>query len=284
MFVYKTLENTDIERIHEAFINAFSDYQVKIEMPLIKLKQMLQRRGYVPQISMGAFKDGELVGFVLNGLRDWDSKATVYDTGTGVIKEYRKQGITSSMLSNIRKVFKEKGVQQYLLEVIQSNTAAVELYKKQGFETIRDFKCFQLSKSMYEPISTCKVEHSPMINSSSWNKLKELWDFTPSWQNSIDSINAAWDTFNYSFAYDNDTIIGYGIVDKKTGDIPQIAVDKKFRHKGIGRSILTDLLDNTESNKISVLNVDSRSESMGEFLLKSGFLHSVDQYEMILNL
>jgi hypothetical protein len=30
---------------------------------------MLQRRGFVPQVSLGAFNEQSLVGFILNGLR-----------------------------------------------------------------------------------------------------------------------------------------------------------------------------------------------------------------------
>ena len=65
MFNYKTLDNTSIEIIHKAFIDAFSDYQVKIEMPIWKFEQMLRRRGYVPEMSIGAFVNETLIGFVL---------------------------------------------------------------------------------------------------------------------------------------------------------------------------------------------------------------------------
>ena len=67
MFNYKTLENTNIEILHEAFLSAFSDYQVKMNFPFWKFQQMLQRRGYISEISIGAFKNHVLVGFVLNG-------------------------------------------------------------------------------------------------------------------------------------------------------------------------------------------------------------------------
>lgn len=284
MFNYKILDNTNIETLHEAFLNAFSDYQVKIDLPLWKFQGMLRRRGYDPEISIGAFKNEALVGFVLNGFRNWDGKLTVYDIGTGVIGEYRKQGVTSNMLLNIRELLKEKGVEQYLLEVIKSNTSAVELYKKQGFESIRDLACFALDKNKYNPVTTCKVEHVDRINSTEWERLINFWDYTPSWQNSIDSINAASETFIYSIVRFDDIITGYGIIDKKTGDIPQIAVNKNYRRKGIARSIVTDLLKNTESYKASVLNVDDQSNTMKNFLLELGFEHSVSQYEMVLEL
>ncbi|AFS77588.1 acetyltransferase, GNAT family [Gottschalkia acidurici 9a] len=281
MFSYKILDKTSAEEIHKTFIDAFSDYQVKMDLPLLKFKQMLKRRGYVPDISIGAFENDRLVGFVLNGLRSWNENRTAYDIGTGVVGEYRRQGITSNMLMSAKEVFKEKQVDQYLLEVIKSNTSAVQLYKKQGFEIQREFMCFQLDKDKYSPTKNYRVEHVDRIE---WSQLIEFWDFKPSWQNSVDSIDAISESFIYSIVRFDKDIVGYGIIDKKTGDIAQIAVSKRHRRKGIARSIITDMIENTESHKISILNVDNKFESTKDFLSKIGFKHSVSQYEMILKL
>ncbi|MFU0825882.1 GNAT family N-acetyltransferase [Clostridium sp.] len=284
MFSYKTFENISIEKIHNTFLEAFSDYQVKIDLPLLKFEKMIQRRGYVVEASIGAFNNNILVGFILNSIRQWNGKLTAYDTGTGVIKAYRKHGITSNMFLNVRQILEEIGVEQYLLEVIQSNTSAVNLYKKQGFKILRNFECFNLYKNMYNSITTYKTQHINMITESQWKKLIKFWDFKPSWQNSIDSINAVSNTFIYSIVSIDDTIVGYGIIDKNTGDIPQIAVDKNYRCKGIGRSIFTDLLNSTKSYNIGVINVDSQCISMRNFLLNLGFSQNLKQYEMVLKL
>ncbi|MEW9097390.1 MAG: GNAT family N-acetyltransferase [Clostridiaceae bacterium] len=284
MFNYKTLENIDIKILHIAFLNAFSDYQVKLDLPLYKFEQMLKRKGYSPELSIGAFKDEVLIGFIFNGLRNWEGKTSIYDLGTGVVPEYRKQGATSNMFDNMLKILKQRNIKQYLLEVIQSNISAFELYKKQGFKIIRTFSCFQLDKSSYNPLSTYKVEHINEIDSTILDQLIKFWEVTPSWQNSIDSIKALPDSFIYTIASLNNTIVGYGIIDKKTGDIPQIAVDNNHRHKGVGQSILTDLISSTESNKISILNVDDQSTTLKNFLYKSGFNNYINQYEMLLEL
>lgn len=284
MFNYKTLENTNIEILHQTFVDAFSDYKVKIDLPFWKFEQMLQRRGYVSEISIGAFINDKLVGFVLNGFRGWNGKSTVYDLGTGVVGEYRKQGITSNVLLKIGELLKEKKVEQYLLEVIQTNTSAFELYKKQGFEIVREFACFRLEKDNHKPMMTWKVEHVDKFNSTDWEQLKKFWDFAPSWQNSIDSIISLQDAFIYSVVRIDNEIVGYGIVDKKTGDIPQIGVNKNYRRKGIAESIVSDLIGNVEINRASVLNVDDKSEITKDFLVSLGFVYSVGQYEMILKL
>lgn len=284
MFIYKTLESISMEKLHKTFLEAFSDYQVKVDISLLRFKQMLQQRGYVPSASIGAFKYNELVGFFLTGIRKWNGKLTAYDTGTAVIQTYRKQGATSNMFLNTKQLLEEMGVEQCLLEVIQSNTSAIQLYKKQGFQILREFECFNLDKNKYNKSTTYKVEHVNIINKSDWMKLMKFWDFKPSWQNSIDSIKSVSDTFIYSIIKSNDSIVGYGIIGKKTGDIPQIAVDKNHRGRGIGRSILIDLINSTESYNISVKNVDSQCISMKNFLLNLGFENNIRQYEMALKL
>ncbi|SET89802.1 GNAT family N-acetyltransferase [Lacrimispora sphenoides] len=281
MLAYRTLNDASIETLHEAFQNAFSDYQVEMDLPIETFKQMLQRRGYAPEISIGAFKDDRLVGFVLNGLRNLNGKTTVYDIGTGVIIDYRRQGVTSNMLLNVKEVLKQNQIEQYLLEVIQSNTSALQLYKKEGFKIRRNFSCFKIDKKSYAPVKNHKVEHTDQM---AWEQLREFWDFEPSWQNSINSVNAVSKEFLYSIVHYDNTIAGYGIINKKTGDIPQIAVKKVYRGKGIGRSIVTDLIENTESQKINALNVDDESKCMKDFLIKLGFETTVSQYEMLLHI
>lgn len=284
MYSYKTLEDTSTETLHEAFLEGFSDYQVKIDLPLNKFKSMMQRRGYTPDLSMGAFFNDKLVGFILNGYRSWNGKSTVYDTGTAVLPQYRKQGITSSIFQNIKDLLKEKRAEQYLLEAIISNTAAVNLYKKLGFKIIRTFDCFQLDKVNFEPAKPWEVRNVDKMNAEDWKDIINFWDAEPSWQNSIDSINASAETFYYAIVHAEGKTAGYGIIDRKTGDISQIAVDKAYRGKGIGRSIVTDLIENTEAQRISILNIDTRFESIKDFLYKAGFKYSVGQYEMLLKL
>ena len=65
-----SLVQTTIEEIHEAFIDAFSDYEVKLDMPVEKLQEMMLTRSYSKDHSLGYFKDGSLVGFLLVGSRN----------------------------------------------------------------------------------------------------------------------------------------------------------------------------------------------------------------------
>ncbi len=279
MIYFKTLDNISIEVVHKTFQEAFSDYQVKIELPLWKFQQMLLRRGYHPAISIGAFQDERLVGIVLNGLRQWKGKVTAYDLGTGVIAEFRRQGITSEMLLQVKSLLKTKLVEQYLLEVLKTNQSAIELYNKQGFELQREFSCYQLEKEKFIPKTSVKVKHLERLE---LKELREFWNFEPSWQNSESSIEAVPEAFEYVIAEYSSTVIAYGIIDKKTGDIPQIAVHKDNRRKGIGSCILSELVRSTDAQRVSVLNVEASDKNMNDFMVQSGFNYQVGQYEMLL--
>lgn len=82
----------------------------------------------------------------------------------------------------------------------------------------------------------------------------------------------------------DDIIVGYGIIDINAGDIPQIAISKNYRCKGIGKSILVDLLSKTIPCNISILNIDSQCDSTRSFLVNLGFKQHVKQYEMVLKI
>lgn len=277
MIQYKLLKNMEIEAIHRAYTDAFSDYQVPMVLPLSKFAKMLERRGFAQEMSMGAFADEELVGFVLNGARMWNAKRTAYNLGTGVIKPYRRQGVSNRMLRELLQLLKEKEMEQYLLEVITTNRAAVELYTKQAFEITREFWCFRAKKAQLPHVNSHPVEYADRIDGSG---LADFWDLVPSWQNSIDSIQAVSESFIYACVKREDTLIGYGIVDRITGEIPHIAVDPKFRNRGVGTSLLSGLLQQTDSSDIHILNIEVQRTNPA-FFHRLGFENFATQYEMV---
>ncbi|WP_262428337.1 GNAT family N-acetyltransferase [Paratissierella segnis] len=222
---------------------------------------------------------------MLNGVRNWRGKTTVYDCGTGVIPKYRKQGITGNIFNKVLRHLRNNNIEQYLLEVIQSNKPAVNLYEKQGFLITRTFSCFQIEKELVsnELNSSIKCE-SCNIKEINWELLKSFWDFEPSWQNSIEPIMSVYNSFEVLIAQIDGKTVGYGIIDKITGDIPQLAVHIGYRRKGAGLNILKSLTDQTESQNVSFINIDNKCISILEFLHNLGFENIADQYEMVLNI
>lgn len=284
MIEYRTLEGICMETLCSSFVRAFSDYQIKMEMPVSKLELMLKRRGYAPELSMGAFDGGNLVGFILNGHRIWGGIDTVYDSGTGVIPEYRKQGITNNIFKRLQEVLIEKGAVQYLLEVLKANTPALKIYQNAGFNTTRSLLCYKLPKDKAHIESTCHIKVIDRMDLLDWNLCKTFWDQEPSWQNSIDSVNEVPSQFVAVEAIVDGEIAGYGIAEKETGDVPQIAVSRNFRLRGIGKSIIDALRLNTNSDSLAFINVDERLENLISLLKLIGADKFTEQHEMMLKL
>jgi ribosomal protein S18 acetylase RimI-like enzyme len=280
------LANVNIETIHQTFIKAFADYPEPATISAEGLTYMLERRGCDLSLSFGAFDNDELIGFILNGVGDWNGKLTAYDTGTGLTKKYRRRGIATRLFKESLPLLRQNGIVQYLLEVIQTNTSAYDLYLKKGFSVSRKFDYY------ISPVKDIKIREKYLnhkfpiikIDKPDWDLFSTFWDFRPSWQNSIDSISRKHDYFTILGISYNGRMIGYGVIENHTGDVPQIAVEKTFRQNGLATTLLKHLLQHSESDQIRIINASSDNKPFKRFARSVNLKPGLGQYEMILQL
>lgn len=287
MYIYSTLENTSVRALFLAYLQAFANSPSTKNVSFESFQNMLQLRGYLPGISLGAFDKSNhiLAGFILNGFRTWNGKSTVYDILTLTVPSYQRQGIANTMFEKLLLVARQKHAEQYVTEVKQDNAAAIELYKKQGFEIRRGLSSFTLKKENHTKTpSAYKIDYRTEIQHNEWEQLKSFWEFQPSWQNSVPSITPVQGIMTYALVRSDTTIIGYGVVDTTTGDLHQLAVHKGYRRRGIAGCIVSALVEKTAMNQLVIFNVDDAYEGMELFLLKIGFEKIFSQYEIILPL
>lgn len=279
---FHTLENIASSCIYQAFIQAFSDYQVPMEMPLEAFETMLKRNGFSSEVSVGAFENGVLVGFILNGARNWEGVKTIYDLGTAVVPDFRRKGVTSGLLELVKKLCIEKHIDRYQLEVIQDNESAVVLYKEQGFRIDRALNCYSMENKRIEldEYKRCTLLHPERLQAEQWEQVKHFWNYPPSWQNSIESVNAIADAFFYTLAEIDGQLAGYGVAGKTRGDVVQLAVNPEYRRMGVATEILADLQKQAATLNMRAVNVDDRDKMTDAFLKKMGFDVFVKQYEM----
>lgn len=285
-FQFRTLETVALEDLHATFLEAFSDYLVRMDVPLWKFETMARRRGMVPEMSVGAFAEDRLVGFLFNGVRRWGGRMTAYDTGTGVVPDFRKRGATTGMFAHTLRILRERDIEQYLLEVIKENDPAGDLYRKQGFEAVRSLNCY------LAPVDTIDGGPTPEgvdlvempVDALGWERLRAFWDFEPSWQNSVDSVMAVPETLQAVTAVDGSKVVGYGIVEPRTGDVAQLAVAPDRRGDGIGRALVGRLAELTDVENLVALNLDEDSKAANAFVEAVGFQPYIAQYEMVLQL
>ena len=282
----KNLSHITWEEIHKAWSDAFSDYAVPFELTVADLVYMLERRGCDLSMSFGAFDDGQLVGFIFNGIGQWNGKRTAYDTGTGLVKKYRRRGIATRLFDESLPLLRQNGIEQYLLEVIQTNTSAVDLYRKKGFKVVREFDCYISTKDkcIVRDIKLDSNISFQIIKEPDWELFKSSWDFQPSWQNSIDSINRKIDHFTTLVIMEDAEPVGYGIIENHTSDIPQLAIKQSHRRKGLATALVKELLKYSHGEKIKIINVVSNSTTFKEFANSINLKIKVEQYEMILDL
>ena len=63
-------------------------------------------------------------------------------TNVATHPDFRRRGLASALLEALKREAAERGIESIFLEVRRSNTAARELYQKQGFEVIGERKGF----------------------------------------------------------------------------------------------------------------------------------------------
>ncbi|MFC2107511.1 GNAT family N-acetyltransferase [Bacteroidota bacterium] len=281
----KSLTSLSFQEIYDAFAAAFADYDMPMRSP-DQLKQMLQRRGMVNELSFGAFDGDKLVSFTFNGIGDWNGMKTAYDTGTGTVKEYRGQGLAKKIFQDSVPVLKENGVKQYLLEVLQHNDKAIPLYTNQGFEITREFDYYVGNIDSFEFPESMEIEGFAIreLKMLPEEMVQKWFDFQTSWQNSFDSIERGREHFKFFGGYIFDKLVSFGVVECNGGDITLIAVDPEYRRKGIGTEILRKLFSEITDEGFQLINTDGSCKSIKRFLEVLGIERDGGQFEMMLSL
>lgn len=276
----RTLEGIDIDKITDIFEAAFADYAVSFSRD--EIKSMLRRRGYSPEYSYGVFDRGSIVAFALSGKDYFAGKSTVYDIATAAMPDYRGRGLSGLMFSRAIPELVAAGVERYLLEVLCNNEAAIKAYRKQGFAVGRTFLCHRqaCTEVISADINVEGVNIKPLVPSDDILADDMFCDFTPSWQNSRESILRASTDFKAFGAYHNDMLVGYTLFDARYGDLTRIAVREEMRRKGIGSMLLNRFLAENRADAVKVLNIESTCSSLAEFLKRHNINEASRQYEM----
>ena len=146
----KTLENVNETDILKVFNHSFSDYFIPFKLTKEQLVSKMLADKTDLTLSVGVFKGGELISFILHGVDIINGQKVAYNGGTGVIPEERGLGLTKQMYQFILPYLNERGVSKLILEVINKNIQAIKSYTKSGFNTKRELVCYNgIAKTAY---------------------------------------------------------------------------------------------------------------------------------------
>jgi ribosomal protein S18 acetylase RimI-like enzyme len=260
MIDIRPLTGVSFEAMTEAFNDAFSDYDIPANYSVEYLTNLVMRRGYRPDLAVGAFDGERLAGFVFNCL-DGDE---AYNSGTGVVISHRREGIARQLMQRSIDTLPAK---RYTLEVIETNHRAIALYRSLGFEEPRRFQCWTFSSSE-------KTKAKELANVD-LDAIASHADMPLSWQNSLASIRRARES-HVVLGDDRGAIVFF----PHTGDVPLLAVRRDARRQGIGTSLLNAAA--TRSAKpLRIMNIDDRADDIAAFLTAVGAKPLVRQIEMM---
>lgn len=269
-------------KLYAAFIEAFSDYVIQFALTEAQFRNHITLNAVDLDRTAGCEEDGRLIGFSLNGFGLWNGKITAYDAGTGVLPAYRRQGISREMFEMMLPLFTESGIEQFLLEVITTNSGAIALYENLGFRTVREVALLERDKPLALSGYSRPGLFIRQITEPDWKVLTPFWDSRPSWQNSIDAVKRSMANKSILGAFLHDECVGYIVFSSRFGRVSQLAVAPQHRHLGIGTALVLAMQrEMADGFSMQVINIDKASDSAMDFFAKLGFHERVSQYEML---
>lgn len=271
MVVTKTLEGISNETLCKVFNEAFSDYQITVQEPVELFVARNTRNGFCPSSSMGLFDNDQLVGFILICIRD----NCAYDGATGIIPSYRGKGYSHLLVDETIKHLKQEGRSSFILEVLNENEKAKQLYIKHGFSYLRTLNCYTINRS--ELRDEIEVE---LLGSTGKQDYQE--ECIPSWQNSKASIEASGLTI-YDMVQEGKRR-GSICFEAQSGTVALLYIEPKERRKGFAKQAITEAAKHCTAENIRLINIDEAYKPLNELLRNMGFKKFITQSEMVLQL
>jgi len=284
---YAFLSDDQFGQIHQTFQEAFADYYVDTSG---MTEKVLRNRAIKNSVdfdsTVGAFDGDRMVAVTIVGIDDWKGKLSAYDIGTGVVPGYRGKGIARRMFDFIVPKLKTRGVNTFVLEVIQENKPAIKAYRAVGFEVTREFDCFRWN------LGNVRVDSRPTVpleirevERDRLSEFEEHLDWQPSWENNFSSIRRIPDEVTAYGAFTGDQFarcVGLLVYYPLINWITTLVVKRDIRNNGVATALLAHFADRIRGDVSSVklANVDHSDNASLYLLEKTGFEPHVHQFEM----
>lgn len=282
---YKYLTDTPMETVQQCMQESFADYQLNMNymtVEVMKHRNAICRNS--PEYSVGAFDGNKMVGFLNVGIDYFDNELCAFDGGTGVIKEYRRQRIVGKMFAKSVEAVKQRGIHKFMLEVLQSNKAAIRAYQKEGFSISRNLKCYEVAIANYE--GTNKELEDVNIRQISVNELADYWHFIKypvSWEHMLSGLKAVEDEIIINAAFQGNLCTGFIVYSPILCWITAIGIMPEIdNHERLVDFLISNLFRDLQPVRPKVsLNNLMEKDKLNDALVELGFENPVDQYEMV---
>lgn len=277
----RTLSGVSRDAIHRAWTKAFDDYHVRITLSEAMLFTCLRQNGVDFDLSVGAFDGAELVGFWLNAIREIRGCRFAYDSGTAIHPAYRGRGLSKRLAEASSRILKDRGVSEYVLEVLVKNEKACDLYLRDGFIVSRRFHCY---RSAAPVVGAGVAPEGIVIQEGSFDPAMvpqlPAMEYEPSWQNATASMMGIQEAIHAVVARAGDRVAGYGLIHAERGRITQIGIAAEWWETALPDVVLARLGARSVCDAVEAVNVDAGAKRTARLFLQNGFELFVEQYEM----
>ena len=130
---FPSMADYGLERAAEVLARAFEDYFVRIPFSVASLLQAARADSVDLAASRVFVRNGAAVGGALIARRGWTARLA----GMAIVPDARRIGVGRAAVLHLLTEAKARGDRAMVLEGIEQNTAAVELYRACGFKEIR---------------------------------------------------------------------------------------------------------------------------------------------------
>ncbi|MCB0374923.1 MAG: GNAT family N-acetyltransferase [Sinomicrobium sp.] len=266
----KNLGDTPFETIVTCFLSAFDNYFVKMpEDPAYYHKRWKAARVRFDR-SYGMFDGEKLAGFIINGIDRRNGQLTAFNTGTGVLPEYRGNRIVKAIYDHAIPDLVKNGITKCSLEVIKANEPAVKAYKSVGFAICKGYKCF--SGPLTADPRTEAVLKELRYDELDWDNLPDQDCY--SWEHHKNSVREG--DYRYFQLLKDGVPRSYFIINPENGYVAQLGVFNS--NKTTWNDLFAAIRSISPTVKIN--NVDERLSDKLAHIAAAGPANTIDQYEM----
>ncbi|SNY94781.1 GNAT family N-acetyltransferase [Flagellimonas pacifica] len=270
----KNLEHIDFSMLMDCFLKAFENYFVKMPTDHEYYKDRWRMANVRFDLSYGMFDGDKLVGFIINAIDERAENLIAFNTGTGVLPEYRGQRIVNSICQYAFPELQKNGITTCRLEVIKDNVRAIKAYNSIGFKITKSYKCFSGDIEFNDEASDFELKKVDEAYFD-WSSLHQ---HIYSWDNHINTIKRG--SYSYYAILVEGKLDSYFVMQPDNDYVAQLDVIDSTIHSW--NRLFTAMKSILKTIKIN--NVDERLNQKIDFLKKVGLKNTVDQYEMELNL
>lgn len=266
----KNLSTTSFDTILECFLSAFDNYYVKMPTDPDYYKARWKAAKVNFNLSYGMFDSGKLVGFIIHAIDHRAGMLTAFNTGTGVIPEYRGRKILNAIYDYVLTDLSKNGITKSTLEVIRANEIAIHCYERVGFKICKKYKCFTgtITMESNEQFEVKEVAFEHVDWSRIPNQQYYSWDFQ---QECLTQGN-----YKFFQVFNNNTPESFFIIHPENKYVGQLDL---LNNEGKGWERLFAAIKKV-SEHVKVINIDERLKEKLANIALTGLKNTINQYEM----